>query len=132
MSMTDPIADFITRIRNGVAARKAKIDLPASNFKVKLAEILREEGFITGFTVQGEEVGRTMTVSLRYDSHAKSAINGIRRTSRPGQRVYVGTDAIPRVRSGLGVAILTTSRGVMTDREARKQGLGGEILCEIW
>ena len=132
MSMTDPIADFLTRVRNGLSARKAKVDLPSSKLKVKIAEILRQEGYITGFSVQGEGPARMLTVLLRYNGQSKSAINGIRRISKPGQRTYVKHDGIPKVRSGLGVAVLTTSKGLMTDREARKQGLGGEILCEVW
>src|SRR5579862_2007638 len=127
--MTDPIADFLTRIRNGIIARKAKVDAPHSKLKARLAEILQKEGFIAGFAVQEAAVQGTITVNLRYDGQHRPAIEGIRRVSTPGARSYVNRDSIPKVRSGLGVAILTTSRGIMTDRDARKQGIGGEIIC---
>jgi small subunit ribosomal protein S8 len=123
----------LTRIRNAIIARKAKVDSPSSKLKRRLAEILQQEGFISGFSVQEADIGPgTITVNLRYDAQHRAAIEGVRRVSRPGQRTYCGRDDIPKVRSGLGVAILTTSRGMMTDREARKQGVGGEIICEVW
>jgi small subunit ribosomal protein S8 len=132
MSMTDPIADFLTRIRNGIRARKQRVDCPRSNLKVRLAEILREEGFLDGVVTAEDTKQGVITVTLRYDGRAGSAISGMRRVSRPGQRKYVPAKDVPKVRNGLGIAILSTSQGLMTDREARKRGVGGEILCEVW
>jgi len=130
--MTDPIADMLTRIRNAITARKAKVIMPSSKLKQRLAEVLKDEGFVTG--VSSEEDGKQglLTIELRYDNNNDNAIQGIRRVSKPGQRRYARHTTLPRVRSGLGVAILTTSKGVMTERDARKQGLGGELLCEVW
>jgi small subunit ribosomal protein S8 len=130
--MTDPIADLLTRIRNAITARKAKVSIPHSKLKLRLSEILHQEGFIG--TVSQEEDGKQglITIELRYDHNNRNAIEGIRRVSRPGQRSYVRHGKLPKVRSGLGVAILTTSHGVMTERAARKAGLGGELLCEVW
>jgi len=130
--MTDPIADFLTRIRNAIIARKAQTQAPASKIKAKIAEILQQEGYIAGFAVNEAGPQGTITVNLRYDAQHRPAIEGVRRISTPGQRTYVNRDTIPKVRSGLGIAILTTSKGIMTDREARKQGLGGEVICEVW
>ncbi|HEY3353309.1 MAG TPA: 30S ribosomal protein S8 [Polyangia bacterium] len=132
MSMTDPIADMLTRIRNAIISRKTKVEMPSSKLKVRLAELLRNEGYISTFTVNEEKRGSSLLVELRYDRENRNAIIGLRRVSKPGQRRYVKTDDIPRVRSGLGVAVLSTSKGIMTDREARKQGLGGELMCEVW
>lgn len=130
--MTDPIADMLTRIRNAITARKAKVIMPASKMKQRIAEVLRDEGFVGA--VSSEEDGKQglLTIELRYDHNNRNAIEGIRRVSRPGQRTYARHGGLPKVRSGLGVAILTTSRGVMTERDARKNGLGGELLCEVW
>jgi len=132
VSMTDPIADFLTRIRNGIRARKQQIECPRSNLKLRIAEILREEGFLDGVATAEDPRQGVISVVLRYDGKAGCAISGIRRVSRPGQRKYVPAKQVPKVRNGLGIAILSTSQGVMTDREARKRGVGGEILCEIW
>ena len=132
MSMTDPIADFLTRIRNGIRARKQQIECPRSNLKLRIAEILREEGFLDGVATAEDPRQGVISVVLRYDGKAGCAISGIRRVSRPGQRKYVPAKDVPRVRNGLGIAILSTSQGLMTDREARKRGVGGEILCEVW
>jgi small subunit ribosomal protein S8 len=132
MSMTDPIADFLARMRNGIRARKQRVDCPRSNLKVRIAEILREEGFVDGVTTAEDTKQGMLTVTLRYDGRTGSAITGIRRVSRPGQRKYVPAKDVPKVRNGLGIAILSTSQGLMTDREARKRGVGGEILCEVW
>ena len=126
--MTDPIADFLTRIRNAITARKAKVEAPMSRLKLRLAEVLRDEGFLRSV----EEKDDILIVELRYGPDNRAAIQNLRRVSRPGQRRYVGKDELPRVRSGLGVSIMTTSRGVMTDRQARKEGLGGELICEVW
>ena len=133
MSMTDPISDFLARLRNGIRARKQRVDCPRSNLKLRIAEILREEGFVDGVaTAETEHKQGTISVTLRYDGRTGCAISGLRRVSRPGQRKYVPAQDVPKVRNGLGVAIISTSQGLMTDREARKRGVGGEILCEIW
>jgi small subunit ribosomal protein S8 len=132
MSMTDPIADFLARMRNGIRARKQRVECPRSNLKVRIAEILREEGFVDGVTTAEDTKQGMLTVTLRYDGRTGSAISGIRRVSRPGQRKYVPAKDVPKVRNGLGIAILSTSQGLMTDREARKRGVGGEVLCEVW
>jgi small subunit ribosomal protein S8 len=131
MSMTDPIADFLARIRNGIRARKQLVECPRSNIKLRLAEILRDEGFVQGVTAVEDNM---LTLTLRYDGRtgSGSAITGMRRVSRPGQRTYVPAKQVPRVRNGLGIAILSTSQGVMTDKEARTKGVGGEVLCEVW
>jgi small subunit ribosomal protein S8 len=128
--MTDPVSDMLTRIRNASLARHERTQLPMSRLKQHIAEILKLEGYIAD--VREEEDGRTLTIVLKYGRDRTSAIDGIRRVSRPGRRVYVPHDQIPRVLSGLGVAILSTSRGVMSDREARRQRVGGELLCEVW
>jgi small subunit ribosomal protein S8 len=132
MSMTDPISDFLTRIRNGIMARKGHIDCPRSNLKLRIAEILKEEGYIDGVSSADNQHQGTISVTLRYDNRHNAAITGLRRVSRPGQRTYMGSKKVPKVRNGLGVAIVSTSHGVMTDRRARKLGVGGEILCEVW
>ena len=132
MSMTDPIADFLTRIRNGIRARKQLVECPRSNMKLRIAEILRQEGFLDGVATAENTHQGVISVTLRYDGKTGCAITGIRRVSRPGQRKYVPATQIPRVRNGLGIAILSTSQGLMTDREARKRGVGGEVLCEVW
>jgi small subunit ribosomal protein S8 len=123
---------MLTRIRNAITARKAKVIMPASKMKARIAEVLKDEGFVG--TISSEEDGKQglLSIELRYDNNNHNAIQGIRRVSKPGQRTYARHDNLPRVRSGLGIAILTTSKGVMTEREARKQGLGGELLCEVW
>ena len=130
--MTDPIADMLTRIRNAITARKAKVIIPLSKMKLHVAEVLKDEGFINGLATEEDGKQGVLTLELRYDNNNDNAIQGIRRVSRPGQRTYARTDQLPRVRSGLGIAILTTSKGIMTEREARKQNLGGELLCEVW
>jgi len=130
--MTDPIADMLTRIRNAITARKAKVIMPASKLKQRLAEVLKDEGFVNGVSFEADNKQGLLTVELRYDNNNDNAIQGLRRVSKPGQRSYARHTGLPKVRSGLGIAILTTSKGVMTEREARKQGLGGELLCEVW
>jgi len=132
MSMTDPIADFLARIRNGIRARKQLIECPRSNIKLRIAEILRDEGFVnTVSTVEDKKQG-LLKLELRYDGRNSCAITGMRRVSRPGQRAYVPAKQVPKVRNGMGIAIISTSQGVMTDREARHKGVGGEVLCEVW
>ena len=131
--MTDPIADFLTRIRNAILARRGDVTCPSSTLKVRLAEVMKDEGYILGYDVRpGFDGHSEIIVRLRWAEPGSNAITGLRRRSRPGQRVYVGSDRIAKVRSGLGVAILSTSRGLMTDRAARKAGIGGELLCEVW
>ncbi len=131
--MTDPISDFLTRIRNGIRSRKQTVDCPRSNIKLRLAEILRQEGYLDGVSTSDDDKHQgSIALTLRYDGRTGSAITGLRRVSRPGQRAYVPAREIPKVRNGLGISILSTSQGIMTDREARKRGVGGEILCEVW
>ena len=132
MSMTDPIADFLTRIRNGILANKVDVVCPKSKIKLKLAEILKDEGFVDAVSKSDDSVQGSIAVTLRYDNRHNSAITGIKRISKPGQRRYVGASDLPKVRNGLGVAILSTSKGLMTDRKARELGVGGEVLCEVW
>ena len=135
MSMTDPIADFLARIRNGIRARKQLVECPRSNLKLRIAEILQQEGFVQGVVASEDNKQGVLKLTLRYDGRASAtgnAITGMRRVSRPGQRAYVPAKSVPRVRNGLGIAILSTSQGVMTDKEARNKGVGGEVLCEVW
>ncbi|MDE3170737.1 MAG: 30S ribosomal protein S8 [Acidobacteriota bacterium] len=129
---TDPIADFLTRIRNGVRARHPRIDVPSSNLKVEIARILKDEGYVANFKVVEEKGKRTLRVFLRYTSDRRSVITDLRRVSKPGARRYTGKTGIRQVMGGMGVAILSTPRGVMTGQAARKGGLGGEVLCEVW
>jgi small subunit ribosomal protein S8 len=130
--MTDPIADMLTRIRNAITARKAKVIMPSSKMKTRIAEVLKDEGFVGAVSSETDDKQGLLHIELRYDNNNHNAIQGIRRVSKPGQRTYARHTGLPRVRSGLGIAILTTSKGIMTEREARKQGLGGELLCEVW
>jgi small subunit ribosomal protein S8 len=130
--MTDPIADMLTRIRNAALARHDRADMPHSRLKEHIAKVLKGEGFIDDVRVSDAEGPRTLTLVLRYGRDRQSAIDGVRRVSSPGRRVYVPHDRIPRVRSGMGVSILSTSQGVMTDKDARKNRVGGELLCEVW
>lgn len=129
--MTDPIADMLARIRNASMARHERTEVPLSKLKTHLAEILRDEGYVGNFSV--DEGARTISIQLKYQGRDReSAIAGIRRTSRPGRRLYVGHDEIPKVQNGTGIAIISTSQGVMSDRSAREKRIGGEILCEVW
>ncbi len=130
--MTDPIADMLTRIRNANIAMKSRVDVPASKLKEEVAKILTSEGFINGYETVGDGVQRTLRVKLRYTEDREKALNGMRRVSRPGLRVYRKAGELPRVNGGLGVAIVSTSQGLLPDREARRRRLGGEILCEVW
>jgi small subunit ribosomal protein S8 len=132
MSLTDPVADLLTRIRNAVSARQQKLDVPASKLKMEIARILKEEGYISNFKATEESGRKVLRVYLKYSSNNDAAITNLSRVSRPGCRVYVGHQEIPRVLGGLGINILTTPKGVMTGRQARKTGIGGEILCEVW
>jgi small subunit ribosomal protein S8 len=130
--VSDPIADMLTRIRNAAMARHDRTELPASNLKLAVAKILKDEGYIADVQASGEGAQRKITIVLKYGRDRQSAIDGIRRVSRPGRRVYVQHDRIPRVLSGLGISILSTSRGLVSDRDARRLKLGGELLCEVW
>jgi small subunit ribosomal protein S8 len=132
MNLTDPVSDMLTRIRNAIRARHQKVDVPASKLKVEIARILKEEGFISNFKATEEEGHKVVRIYLKYDNNNDAAISNVSRISRPGCRVYVRRTEIPRVLGGLGINILTTPRGVMTRRQARKQGVGGEVLCEVW
>jgi small subunit ribosomal protein S8 len=138
--MTDPIADMLSRIRNAVTAKHTRVDMPSSRIKTDIARILQDEGYIQGFKVLDEAPGapkgvapvKTLRLFLKYGPHGEKLITGVERISRPGRRVYFGRDDVPDVLAGLGTSILTTSRGVMTGREAVKAGVGGEVLCNIW
>lgn len=133
--MTDPIADMLTRIRNAVNARHARVDIPASRLKLEIARILQDEGYIQGFKLVDEsarEGFQVIRLILKYGPRGERLITGLERISRPGRRVYFGHDQVPSVLGGLGTSILTTSRGVMTGREAVRNGVGGEVLCNVW
>jgi small subunit ribosomal protein S8 len=134
--MTDPIADMLSRIRNATLAKQARVEMPSSRLKVEIARILESEGYVQGFKVldaqPGERVQAVLRVLLKYGPRGERVITGIERVSRPGRRVYFGRDDVPDVLAGLGTSILTTSRGVMTGREAVKSGVGGEVLCNVW
>ena len=132
MNLTDPVADFLTRIRNAHNARHQKLDVPASRLKAEIARILKEEGYISNFKPVEEEGRQLLRVYLKYGANNEAAIRDLKRVSKPGCRVYVGRDEIRRVQGGLGISILTTPRGVMTGRQARREGIGGEMLCEVW
>ncbi|MBA2637267.1 MAG: 30S ribosomal protein S8 [Solirubrobacterales bacterium] len=134
-SITDPIADFLTRIRNAIHSAKEEVDIPASRLKTECARILREQGYIDGFEVHApdaEHPGQVLRVRLKYTTERRSAITGLRRVSRPGRRRYAAAGEIPKVQGGLGTAIISTSRGVMTGHDARHRGVGGEVVAEVW
>ena len=133
MSMTDPISDLLTRIRNGIQARHAAITVPRSGIKLEIVKLLKEEGFVEGYLDQPDPVkSGTIKVFLKYDQDRQGVIQGMKRVSLPSRRFYVGKDEIPRVRNGLGLAILTTPRGVLSDKAARTAGVGGEVICYVW
>lgn len=131
MMMTDPIADMLTRIRNAIQARHETVDMPASKEKAEIAKILKEEGFITDFTVAGD-VKKTITVTLKYGPNNEKVISGLKRISTPGLRVYAKAEKLPRVLNGLGIAIISTSHGLMTDKDARAKNVGGEVVAYVW
>ena len=131
MSMQDPIADMLTRIRNANAMKSNKVAMPHSNMKVHIAEILKEEGFIKDYEVTGE-VKKQLTLTLKYTENGVRVISGLKKISKPGLRVNASSDKLPRVLNGLGIAIISTSQGVMTDKKARKLGIGGEVICYVW
>ena len=132
MNLTDPVADFLTRIRNSIRARHQKLDVPASRLKGEIARILKEEGYIANYKATEEDGHAVIRVYLKYGNNNEAAICDLHRVSRPGCRVYIGRDEIKRVQGGLGICILTTPRGVMTGRQARREGVGGELICEVW
>ena len=132
MSMTDPIADMLTRIRNAGLARHQKLDIPSSNLKVALAEVLKNLGYIKNFKTISDDKQGVLRIYLKFDENNRHAINELTRVSTPGRRVYVGKDEIPMVKNGLGCAILSTSQGVMNDAAAREAQVGGEVICTVW
>src|SRR5882757_1115832 len=134
MTMTDPIADMLTRIRNANVAMHDDVRMPSSKLKESLAELLQKEGYIAGYAVDTDDdrPGRKLTIEMKYSPERARVISGVTRVSKPGLRVYTKADKVPRVLGGLGVAVLSTSQGLMTDREARKRRMGGEILCFVW
>jgi small subunit ribosomal protein S8 len=131
MTMTDPIADMLARLRNATMAGKDDVVMPASTVKETIARILEREGFVEGVVVEGD-VKKTLTIRLKYGPQREKTISGLRRISKPGRRVYVRHDALPRVQGGLGLAIISTPQGMLTDRQAKKQGVGGEVLAYVW
>jgi small subunit ribosomal protein S8 len=132
MTMTDPIADFLTRIRNALMAKHETTDIPASKLKWRLAEILKMEGYITDAHLVGEGRYKVIRISLKYHSGEVSTIQSLQRISKPGRRLYVTADQLPRVLNGLGTAVISTSRGIMSDRECRRLNIGGEVMCQVW
>lgn len=132
MTMTDPIADMLTRIRNAITVSYETVDVPASKIKVNIAEVLKAEGMVRNYKVIKDKSFQTIRIFLKYDADGRAVITGLKRVSRPGCRVYTGSEDIPQVLNGYGINILSTSRGLMTDREARSQNVGGEILCSVW
>jgi small subunit ribosomal protein S8 len=132
MTMTDPVADMLTRIRNANVAYKEEIAMPSSKLKAAIADILKSEGYIRDYVVEPTKPQATLRMALKYTPERERSIAGVRRVSKPGLRVYAKRDEIPRVLGGLGIAIISTSQGVMTDREARKKGVGGEVLAYVW
>lgn len=132
MTMTDPIADMLTRIRNANMVRHANVEVPASNMKKTIAQILSDEGFIKGYDVTEDDKQGIIKITMKYDENKDRVITGLKRISKPGLRVYAKRNEVPRVLGGLGIAIISTSRGIMSDKQARKEGLGGEVICYIW
>ena len=132
MTMTDPVADFLTRLRNANSAYHETVSLPYSKLKANIAEILKSEGYVAAIKVEDAEVGKTLTVDLKYGPNRERSIAGIKRVSKPGLRVYAKSTELPRVLGGLGIAILSTSSGLLTDRQAAKKGVGGEVLAYVW
>ncbi len=130
--MTDPIADLLTRIRNGITAEHDVVEMPASSFKAEVARVLREQGYIESYEVEPARVGQTLRVRLKYTEDRRSVISGIDRLSRPGRRRYVRSTEVPKVLGGMGTSIISTSRGVMTGHDARRIGVGGELVARVW
>ena len=132
MTMTDPIADMLTRLRNGNQAYHDSVTMPSSKIKVEIARVLKQEGYISGWDVADDRVGKALTVHLKYGPNRERTISGVRRISKPGLRVYAKKEGLPRVLGGLGIAIISTSTGLLTDRAAHKAGIGGEVLAYVW
>ena len=132
MAVNDPIADFLTRIRNALNAEHDHVDIPASRLKAEMARILREQGYIEDFSTEPDRVGEVLRIRLRYTEDRKSVISGLERVSKPGRRTYVNSNEVPKVLGGMGTTIMTTSRGVMTGHDARRRGVGGEVLAYVW
>jgi small subunit ribosomal protein S8 len=132
MSMADPIADMLTRIRNGIMARFAKVDVPASGLKISVAKILRDEGFIKNYKIIKDRKQGVLRIFIKYEDNKTCVISGLKKVSKPGRRMYVKARELPKVLNGLGIAIITTPKGVITDSEARKLNVGGEIICTVW
>lgn len=130
--MTDPIADMLARIRNANLAYKEEVGIPASRLKEDIARLLQREGYVAGYRIEGDEPKRRMVIEMKYGPERERTISGLKRVSRPGRRVYADRGRLPRVLGGLGVAILSTSQGLMTDRQAARRGIGGEVLCHVW
>jgi small subunit ribosomal protein S8 len=132
MSMTDPIADMLTRLRNGNAAHHDEVTMPSSRIKVEIAKVLKQEGYIRDYAVERADVGSRLTIALKYGPNRERTISGVRRISKPGLRVYAKKENLPRVLGGLGIAIISTSSGLLTDRAAHKAGIGGEVVAYVW
>jgi small subunit ribosomal protein S8 len=132
MSMSDPLADMLTRIRNATKSRFSSVEVPLSKLKVNVAKVLKDEGYISEYSILEKGAQGILKIDLKYGINNERVISGIRRLSKPGRRTYQHSDKIPKVMSGLGIAILTTSKGVITDKQARQENIGGELLCEIW
>jgi small subunit ribosomal protein S8 len=132
MTMTDPIADMLTRLRNGNAAYHEQIIMPSSKIKVEIAKVLKQEGYVSNYAVEDGEVGKVLRIDLKYGPNRERTISGVRRISKPGLRVYAKKEALPRVLGGLGIAIISTSSGLLTDRAAHRAGIGGEVLAYVW
>lgn len=132
MTMTDPIADMLTRIRNAVMARKKQVEIPCSKMKLEIAKIMKNEGFIQNFKYVDDNKQGMLIITLKYDENKESAITGLERVSKPGRRVYCQKDSIPKVINGLGIAIISTSRGILTGKQCEELGVGGEVICYIW
>jgi small subunit ribosomal protein S8 len=130
--MTDPIADMLTRIRNSVLIKAEKVDIPASRLKVEIAKIMKEEGFIKSYKIIKDKKQGILRVTLKYTQDNRPIVEGLKRISKPGRRVYVGKDEVPSVVGGMGIAVMTTPKGILTDKTCRREGVGGEVLCYIW
>ncbi len=130
--LTDPVADMLTRIRNANTAYKDEVEMPTSKLKEQLAGLLQREGYVQGYRIEGDEPKRRIVIEMKYGPERERTITGIKRVSRPGRRIYADRQRLPRVMGGLGVAILSTSQGLMTDRQAARRGIGGEVLCHVW
>jgi small subunit ribosomal protein S8 len=132
MNVTDPVSDLLTRLRNAISARHEKADVPSSRFKVELARILKDEGYIKNYKVMDDRGGSLLRLYLKYDESGNPVIHGLTRSSKPGRRLYKGKDELPEVLGGLGVAIVSTSQGLLTGNDAKKRGVGGEVVCTVW